>query len=88
MNHPTVQEIAKKHYRTPAQILLRHTIQQGVSVIPKSTNPERLKQNISIFDFELSPEDQQKLHDIKERARLLIFNFAFHHPNYPFKKEH
>jgi len=86
LNHPAVQEIAKKYYRTPAQILLRHTIQQGVSVIPKSTNPERLKQNINIFDFEISKEDQQKLDDIKERTRLLIFNFAVHHPNYPFKQ--
>ncbi|KAI6189371.1 Aldo-ket-red domain-containing protein [Aphelenchoides bicaudatus] len=81
LNHPVVKKLAQKYNKTSAQILLRHTIQQGVSVIPKSTNPERLKQNINVFDFELSGEDQQKLHSIQERVRFLIFNFAEHHPN-------
>jgi alcohol dehydrogenase (NADP+) len=69
-----VKEVAQKYSRTPAQILLRHTIQQGVSVIPKSTNAERLKQNFDVFDFEISEGDQQKLDSIQERTRLLIFN--------------
>ncbi|KAI6221978.1 hypothetical protein M3Y99_01519100 [Aphelenchoides fujianensis] len=86
MGHPVVQELAKKYNKTPAQILLRHTIQQGISVIPKSTNPDRLKQNIDIFDFEISAEDQKKLDDIdeKDHVRLLQFDFAWHHPNFPF----
>ncbi|KAI6213101.1 hypothetical protein M3Y94_00110100 [Aphelenchoides besseyi] len=87
MGNETVQELAKKYNKTPAQILLRHTIQQKISVIPKSTNPDRLKQNIDIFDFEISAEDQRKLDEIKERTRLLQFDFAMHHPFYPFKDE-
>jgi diketogulonate reductase-like aldo/keto reductase len=74
LNHPFVKELAQKYEKMPAQILLRHTIQQGISVIPKSTSPERLRQNINIFDFELSAEDQQKLDSIQERVRFLIFN--------------
>ncbi|KAI6229980.1 hypothetical protein M3Y99_01106100 [Aphelenchoides fujianensis] len=87
MGHPLWQELAKKYNKTPAQILLRHTIQQGISVIPKSTNPDRLKQNIDIFDFEISAEHQKKLDDIdeKDHVRLLLqFDFAWHHPNFPF----
>lgn len=74
LGHPIVQDLAKKYGKTPAQTLLRHTIQQGISCIPKSTNPERLKQNINVFDFEISAEDQQKLDSIEERVRFLIFN--------------
>lgn len=86
LNHPLVKEMAEKYNKTAAQILLRYAIQRGVSVIPKSTNPDRLKQNIDVFDFEISPEDQHKLENIKERTRLLTFSFATHHPNYPFEK--
>ncbi|KAI6229981.1 Oxidoreductase, aldo/keto reductase family protein [Aphelenchoides fujianensis] len=87
MGHAIVQQLAAKYAKTPAQILLRHTIQQGISVIPKSTSPQRLRENIDIFDFEISAEDQEKLHaiDEKEHVRLLVFNFAEHHPNYPFR---
>ncbi|KAI6233969.1 Aldo-ket-red domain-containing protein [Aphelenchoides fujianensis] len=86
MNQAAVQELAKKYGKTPAQILLRHTVQQGICVIPKSTNPDRLKQNLSLFDFKLTPEDQQKLDAITERARLFTFNFARHHKSYPFER--
>ncbi|KAI6206321.1 Aldo-ket-red domain-containing protein [Aphelenchoides besseyi] len=86
MNQAAVQELAKKYNKTPAQILLRHTIQQGVCVIPKSTNRDRLKQNLNIFDFQLTTDDQKKLDEIEDRARLFTFNFARHHKNYPFEK--
>lgn len=56
-----VQQLSKKYGKTPAQILLRHTIQRGISVIPKSSNPVRLKENFDIFDFALKDEDMEKL---------------------------
>jgi len=48
MNNPTVLEVAKQHGKTPAQILLRHIVQRGIAAIPKSTNPERIRQNLQV----------------------------------------
>ncbi|CAD5221930.1 unnamed protein product [Bursaphelenchus okinawaensis] len=83
LGNEIVKELAKKYKKTPGQILLRHLLQLGVSVIPKSTNPERLKQNFDVFDFELEPEDFEKFDEIKEDVRLFSFSFAKGHPWYP-----
>jgi len=48
LNNPTVLEVAKKHGKTSAQILLRHIVQRGIAAIPKSTNPERIHQNLQV----------------------------------------
>lgn len=53
--------IAEKHQRTPAQILLRWNIQHEMVTIPKSSNPERMKENFSIFDFSLDENDMKTL---------------------------
>ncbi|CAG2069003.1 unnamed protein product, partial [Timema podura] len=55
LNDPVVVKIAQKHKKSPAQILLRHIVQRGIAVIPKSANPVRIKEN---FDVSL----QMKLH--------------------------
>lgn len=91
LGHPVVKEIAQKYNKTPGQILLRHLVQQGAIVIPKSGNPERIKQNISLFDFELSNEDLEKLDALDKGDDGRIFHFLFfkgveNHPEYPFKK--
>jgi diketogulonate reductase-like aldo/keto reductase len=49
--------IAQAHDKTPAQVMLRWHLQQGRSVIPKSTKPQRIAENIDVFDFELSAEE-------------------------------
>lgn len=54
LDHPTVQEIAKAHDRTAAQVVLRWETQQGVVPIPKSVNRARLEQNLAVFDFDLT----------------------------------
>ena len=56
-----VQRIAEKYHKTAAQVVLRWNIQQGVLPIPKSKNPARLAENISVFDFTLEPEDMEAL---------------------------
>lgn len=58
---PVVIEVAKNCNRTPAQVLLRWAVQQGVSVLPKSSNPDRIKENAAIFDFTLTDEDMDRL---------------------------
>lgn len=57
LNDRVLVEVAEKHGRTPAQVLLRWHIQLGNVVIPKSVSPSRMALNLAIFDFELSPED-------------------------------
>lgn len=59
-----VKNIAEKYDKTPAQIALRFLIQSGISVIPKSTHIERIKENIDIFDFELTSDEMNALQQI------------------------
>ncbi len=58
---PDINAIAFQHQRTPAQIVLRWAIQQGFATAPKSANPERMKQNLRVFDFTLSAADMALL---------------------------
>src|SRR4051794_36078011 len=57
LQDPVIGEIAKAHGKSPAQVMLRWHLQQGRSVIPKSTKPARIAENFDVFDFELT--DQQ-----------------------------
>ena len=55
--NPVIADIAAKHRKTPAQVMLRWHIQRGVVVIPKSTHKERMEENFQVFDFALTDED-------------------------------
>ena len=57
LHDPVIGDIAKAHDKSPAQVMLRWHLQQGRSVIPKSTKPRRIAENIDVFDFELSTEE-------------------------------
>jgi diketogulonate reductase-like aldo/keto reductase len=57
LDDTTVAGLAKKYGKTPAQILIRWNIDHGAMTIPKSVHEERLKENLNVFDFELSTED-------------------------------
>lgn len=59
--NPVLDEIAQKHKKTTAQVMLRWHIQRGVVVIPKSTHYERMKENLNVFDFMLDEEDMAKI---------------------------
>ncbi|XP_006802518.1 uncharacterized oxidoreductase YtbE [Neolamprologus brichardi] len=58
---PVVLEVAKQCQRTPAQVLLRWAVQQGVAVLPKSSNADRIQENARLFDFTLSDADMDRL---------------------------
>ncbi|HCY68346.1 MAG TPA: aldo/keto reductase [Firmicutes bacterium] len=64
-----ILKIAEKHQKTPAQILLRWNVQLGIVPIPKSKNPQRILENISIFDFKLDDEDMNILNNMNINKR-------------------
>jgi 2,5-diketo-D-gluconate reductase A len=57
LSDPVIAKLAEKHDRTPAQVVLRWHLQLGNIVIPKSVTPTRIKENLNVFDFELTAED-------------------------------
>jgi 2,5-diketo-D-gluconate reductase A len=65
----TIETVAAHHDRTPAQVILRWHLQLGNVVIPKSSNPERIRQNFEVFDFELSEDDMAALERLDEGER-------------------
>ncbi|MEV7194714.1 aldo/keto reductase [Streptomyces sp. NPDC093510] len=67
---PAIVAIARKHGRSPAQVVLRWHIQLGNVVIPKSVTPSRIKENIDVFGFELDPEDMAAISALNEDRRI------------------
>lgn len=70
LTEPTIVEIAKKHDKSPAQIILRWDLQNGVVTIPKSIKEHRIIENADIFDFELSSEDMGRLNSLNKDDRI------------------
>jgi diketogulonate reductase-like aldo/keto reductase len=64
-------QLAHKYQKTAAQMVLRWNIQHGVSTIPKSSNPQRLKENFDIFDFEISEYDMTIMDEFNENYRMV-----------------
>ncbi|WP_182902453.1 aldo/keto reductase [Microbispora sp. H10830] len=67
---PVLAEIGAKYGKTAAQVVLRWHVQLGNVVIPKSVTPSRIKENIEVFDFALSPEDMVAINGLDEGRRL------------------
>ncbi len=70
LDHPVIQGIANVHSKEPAQVVLRWHVQSGFLVIPKSKTPERIKDNIEIFTFELSPEEMLQIDSLNSNRRI------------------
>ncbi|XP_007434431.1 uncharacterized protein LOC103065012 [Python bivittatus] len=64
VGHPEVEAVARQHSRTPAQVLLRWALQQGVSVIPKSASPRRVAENGQLWSWALSQAEMEKLRSL------------------------
>ncbi len=69
LTDPVVEEIAADHGRTPGQVVLRWHVQLGNVVFPKSMKPERLRENIDIFDFELTSEEMDRIEALDRGER-------------------
>jgi diketogulonate reductase-like aldo/keto reductase len=63
-------ELAEKYGRSAAQLMLRWAVQQGIVVIPKSSSPERIAENLKIFDFDISSEDMSTIATWNENSRI------------------
>ena len=74
-NNPVLKEIAEKYSKTTAQVMLRWQLQRGIVSLSKSANPERVRQNFDIFDFELSAEDMDKIATLNTNTTV----FSDHH---------
>jgi diketogulonate reductase-like aldo/keto reductase len=70
LEHPVIAGLAQKHGRTPAQVILRWHVQSGFIVIPKSVKPERIRENFSLFDFELSSDDMAQVEGMDANQRI------------------
>jgi diketogulonate reductase-like aldo/keto reductase len=57
LEDPTIAAIATRYSKSPAQVILRWHLDSGRSAVPKSVRPERIAENLSVFDFELTPEE-------------------------------
>ena len=65
-------DLAAKHRKSVAQVVLRWLIQRGVVVIPKSVRPERMAENIAVFDFHLAPEDMDLIATLDTRRSCFL----------------
>lgn len=70
LDNETLQEIAEKHGKTTAQVILRWDLQNGVITIPKSTKEHRIIANADIFNFELTKEDMEKIDALNQNHRV------------------
>lgn len=76
---PTLSEIAKRHGRTVAQVILRWDIQKGIVTIPKSARAQRIKENAAIFDFSLTDAEVAAIDELDQNSRVGAdpANFSF-----------
>jgi methylglyoxal/glyoxal reductase len=70
LDDPALLALAQAHRRSVAQVMLRWSLQHGLSAIPKSTTPERIRENASIFDFELSSAEMARLDSLGSGSRV------------------
>lgn len=70
LDEPAIRNIAKTYGKTPAQVAIRWCIQHNTLPIPKSANKDRIKENIDVFDFELSDRDMKMIDNISSDNRV------------------
>ncbi|XP_045497611.1 aldo-keto reductase AKR2E4-like isoform X3 [Colias croceus] len=86
-NHPTLINLAEKYNKTVPQTLLRYLLDRKLVPIPRSTNKERIKQNIDVMDFSLTSEEVEELSSFNNNYRLRTLAKWYPHPYFPFEKK-
>ena len=76
---PVLLDIARRHGKTVAQVVLRWDIQSGIITIPKSVRPQRIAENAAVFDFALTPDEMNAINRVDRNQRVgpAPFNFSF-----------
>lgn len=77
-----INKIAEAHGKSAAQIIIRWHIQEGFSVIPGASNPNYIKENIDVFDFELTPSEMEKIRALNTKKRIFDVLFEQQKENY------
>ena len=76
LTNPILTALAERYNKTVQQVALRYLVQRGIIAIPKSTHIERMKQNLDVFDFTLTPEDMESIRPLDKPA-----DFRWSHRN-------
>jgi len=84
INEPNIHAVAKRHNKTPAQVMIRYQIQNGVVAIPKTDRHDRVISNFDVFDFTLSEADIHEIESIGYYFRTVDHIENFGHHQYPF----
>ncbi|XP_032453162.1 1,5-anhydro-D-fructose reductase [Nasonia vitripennis] len=83
-NTTVIQELSCKYNKTPAQVTLRFILQMGSAIISKSVTKSRIKENIEIFDFNLTLSETSKIQALETGNRLITYESARNDKFYPF----
>ena len=75
LRDPVINEIAKAHGKSAAQVIIRWHIQKGFCVVPGSSNPKHIEENIEVFDFELTQEEMARMVSLNKEKRY--FNMTY-----------
>ena len=75
LRDPVINEIAKAHGKSAVQVIIRWHIQKGFCVVPGSSNPKHIEENIEVFDFELTQEEMKKMASLNKEKRY--FNMTY-----------
>ncbi|KPM03624.1 aldehyde reductase-like protein 1 [Sarcoptes scabiei] len=91
LENEVIKSIAKELRKTSAQIAIKWLVQRNIIAIPKTSDPKRLEENLNVFDFELDPNQMERLNrlDQGEQGRMIWFNVhdMDEHSEYPFEKD-
>jgi 2,5-diketo-D-gluconate reductase A len=77
--HPTIGAIATRHAKTVAQVVLRWHLELGLAAVPKTASPERLRENLDVFDFSLSPDEIEAISALDQGSEVAVDSDTFGH---------